>query len=76
MMMTDTASDLEKRLEALEERERNVALREQAVKVKSVHHDHYAKVDVSIGTMNKIIIALMLFIALLVALGMYMGRST
>ncbi len=74
--MTDTSSDLQKRLEELEERERNVALREHAVKARSVHHDHYGKVDVSIGTMNKIIVALMLFIALLVALGMYLGRSS
>ncbi|MDR1612977.1 MAG: hypothetical protein LBT97_09370 [Planctomycetota bacterium] len=71
--MDDSASDLQKRLEEVARRERAVARRERAVDAKSIKHNLYERMNLSLGAVNAVIILCVVALAVLIALGICLG---
>jgi hypothetical protein len=72
--MTENA-EMQQRIAELEERERKVTEREKALAGKSIHRNHYDRIDVSTRTMDIIIIVCVLIIAALVVAGVFFGKQ-
>ncbi len=73
--MAEENLEIQQRIAELEERERKISEREKALSAKSIHRNHYDRIDVSTRTMDVIIIICVLAIAVLVVAGMFLGKQ-
>ncbi len=67
--------DLARRLEDIEARERALETKERAAKARGIRHNIYERIDVSVKTMDRIIIACAVVILALVLIGAIGGQS-
>lgn len=74
-MLKSFDQELRQREAELEAREQAVAAKERALDARSIKHNLYDRLTISLRTVDAIIIGCVVAIAALVALGMYFGRG-
>lgn len=72
---TISEDDLARRLEDLEARERTLETKERAAKARGLKHNLYERIDVSVKTMDRVILICAAVILALVLIGVIDGRS-